>query len=96
MIKNAEAVLNESGAIRQAASDDLRIKTVKSRLGKVPLIVKPSKTGNQPEYQCSVYKAVSICQDTIAVTEDIDCLEKYAKYIQKKISEKKMEKGSRS
>lgn len=49
MIKNAEALLNERGAILQAASDDPRIRTVKSRLGKVPLIVKPTKTGNQLE-----------------------------------------------
>jgi hypothetical protein len=94
MIKNAEALLNEPGAIRQAASDDLRIRTVKSRLGKVPLIVKPSKTGNQLECQCSVYKAVGICQDTIAVAEDLDCLEKYAKDIQKKFQRKKGKKGA--
>ena len=94
MIKNAEALLNEPGAIRQAASDDLRIRTVKSRLGKVPLIVKPSKTGNQLECQCSVYKAVGICQDTIAVAEDLDCLEKYAKDILKKFQRKKGKKGA--
>ena len=33
MIKNAEALLKEQGAILQAASDDHRISTVKSRLG---------------------------------------------------------------
>ena len=89
MIKNAEALLNEPGAILQAASDDPRIRTVKSRLGKVPLIVKPSKTGNQLECQCSVYQALGICQDTIAVAEDLDCLARYAKDIQKKFQRKK-------
>ena len=44
MIKNAESLLNEQGAILQAASDDHQIRTLKSRLGKVPLIVQPSKT----------------------------------------------------
>jgi hypothetical protein len=76
-------------------TDDLRIRSIKSRLGKVPLILKPSKTGNQLECQCSVYKAVGICQDTIAVAaEDLDCLEKYAKDIQKTFQRKKWKKGA--
>ncbi|XP_028416615.1 uncharacterized protein LOC114540691 [Dendronephthya gigantea] len=88
MIRNAEALLNEPGAILPAASEDPRMRTVKSRLGKVPLIVKPSKTGNQLECQCSVYTAVGICQDTIAVAEDLDWLEKYAEVIRKKFLRK--------
>jgi hypothetical protein len=89
MLVNAEALLNESGAILQAASDDPRIRTVKSRCGKVPLIVKPSKSGHQLECQCSVYKAVGLCQDTIAVAEDLSCLPTYVAQFKKKLQRKK-------
>jgi hypothetical protein len=37
---------------------------------------------------------VGICQDTIAVAEDLDCLEKYAKDIKKKFPRKKGKKGA--
>ena len=85
----ALSLSNDPDAILKAASVDPRIRTLKSRLGKVPLIVKLSKTGNKLECQCSVYKAVGTCQDTITVAEDLECLEKYAKDIQKKFQRKK-------
>ena len=67
----------------QAACNDPRKRTVKSRQGKVPLIVKPLKTGHKLECQCAFYNAVGICQDTIAVTEDLQCLPKYLEEIRK-------------
>ena len=71
MFRNAEALLNEPGAVMPAASDDPRMRTVKSRHGKAPLIFKPVKAGHQLDCPCSVFKAVGICQDTIAMAEDL-------------------------
>lgn len=90
MIKNAEALLNEPGAIMPAVSEDPRMGTVKSRHGKVPLIVKPLKTGHQLGCQCTaVYKAIGMCQDTIAVATDLQCLPEYLEEIRRKHMRKK-------
>lgn len=47
MLRNAEALLNEPDAIMPAASSDPRVRSVKSRHGKAPLIVLLLKTGHQ-------------------------------------------------
>ena len=86
MFRNAEALLNEPGAIMPAASDDPRMRTVKSRHGKAPLIVKPVKAGHQLDCPCSV---VGICQDTIAVAEDLECLQEYLEEIKRKFQRRK-------
>lgn len=81
--------MNEPGAIMPAASDDPRMRTVKSRHGKAPLIVKPVKAGHQLDCPCSVFKAVGICQDTIAVAEDLECLQEYLEEIKRKFQRRK-------
>ena len=77
LYRNAEALLNEPSAIMQAASSDPRMMTVKSRHGKAPLIVKPLKNANQFECNCTTYKSLGVCQDVIAVTSYLGCLQKY-------------------
>ncbi len=93
LYKNAEALLNEPGAIRQAASSDPRMMTVKSRHGKNPLIVKPLKNGNQFECNCTTYKSLGVCQDTIAVANNFDCLKEYIEGLRKKLQRKRGKKG---
>ncbi|KAK3747909.1 hypothetical protein QZH41_010212 [Actinostola sp. cb2023] len=89
MHAHAEALLNEPGAIMQAASNDPRVRTVRSRTGPVPLVVKPLKTGHQLECNCTTYKSLSVCQDTIAVAEDLHCLTEYIEGLRKKLQRKK-------
>ena len=93
LYQNAEALLNEPGAIMQAASSDPRIMTVKSRHGKVPLLVKPLKNENQFECNCTTYKSLRVCQDTIAVANNLDCLKKCLVGLRKKLQRKRGKKG---
>ena len=47
----AERLLNEPGAIREAASNDERMRTVKSKDGKIPLLVS-TQTKNKVFFEC--------------------------------------------
>ena len=93
LYRNAEALLNEPGAIMQAASSDPRMMTVNSRHGKVPLLVKPLKNENQFECNCATYKSLGVCQDTIAVANNLDCLKTSVEGLRKKLHRKRGKKG---
>ena len=76
-ISNAGALQNKPGVIMQAAFNDPRVRTVKSRHNIVPLIVTPAETGHQLECQCAVFEASGSFSDTIAGPENLQCLLKY-------------------
>ena len=81
----AEFLLNEPGAIMKAASNEDRVRTVKSRYGTVPLIVKPqTKNKNLFECNCKVFKDMGLCADTVAVAEDNGVLIEYVNALRKK------------
>ena len=67
--------------------------SVKSRHGKVPLLVKTLKNENQFECNCTTYKSLGVCQDTIAVANNLDCLKKYLVGLTKKLQRKRGKKG---
>ena len=79
--------------IMQATSSDPRMMTVKSSHGKVPLLVKPLKNENQFECNCATCKSLGVCQDTIVVANNLDCLKKYAQGLRKKLRRKRGKKG---
>ena len=86
----AEFLLNEPGAIMKAASNEDRMRTVKSRYGTVPLIVKPqTKNKNLFECNCKVFKGMGLCADTVAVAEDNGVLIEYVNALRKKFQRKK-------
>jgi hypothetical protein len=71
----AEFLLNEPNAIKEAASDDSRFRTVKSQSGGTPLIVRPvNKKSNLFKCECSTFKGVGMCPDTVAVAETLEYL----------------------
>ena len=81
----AEFLLNEPGAIMMAASNEDRMRTVKSTYGTVPLIVKPqTKNKNLFEWNCKVFKGMGLCADTVAVAEDNGVLIEYVNALRKK------------
>ena len=73
--------MNEPGAIIQAASKNPRLRNVKNRYSKVPLI-----------HACKIGVSVrclhGICQDTMIVAEDLQCLPKYLEEIRGKSQHK--------
>ena len=74
----AEFLLNEEGAIREAASNDPRYRTVKSKDGRVPLHVRPvNKKTNLFSCECSTFKGIGLCADTVAVAETQGLLFQY-------------------
>ena len=90
IFKRAEFLLNEPGAIMKAASNEERMRTVKSRYGEDPLIVKPQKKNkNLFECNCKMFKGLGVCADTIAVAEDNGVLIEYAGALGKKFHQSK-------
>ena len=82
----AEFLLNTPGSITQAASNDIRVRTVTRRSGDVPLIVKPLKKGsNLFNCQCNTFKGLGICADTIAVAESQSLLFEYLTELRRKL-----------
>lgn len=88
--RKAEELLNEPNSITKAATDDDRLRTVKSRHGSVPLIVKPlPKNRDLFECTCKVYKALGMCCDTIAVADEVGVLCNYLCELRKKLGKRK-------
>ena len=86
----AEFLLNQPGAITKAASDDTRMRTVKSRSGGIPLIIQPlSKNKNLFTCQCAVFKGLGLCADTAAVAEEQGLLFEYLVDLRAKLAKKK-------
>jgi hypothetical protein len=86
----AEELINEPNSITKAASDDDRLRTVKSRYGSVPLIVKPfPKNRDLFQCTCKVYKALGMCCDTIAVADEVGVLCNYLCELRKKLGKRK-------
>ena len=86
----AVELLNEPNGITKAASDDNRVRTVKSRYGSVRLIVKPfPKNRDLFQCTCKVYKAVGMCCDTIAVADEVVVLCNYLCELRKKLGKRK-------
>lgn len=93
IFQKAELLINEEGAIKEAASNDERLRTVKSKDGGDPLIVKPlCKKSDLFQCVCSTYRAPEICPDTVAVTNDQGVLFEYLYALRQKLS-KKVSKG---
>ena len=90
----AEYLINEPGAIKEAASDDSRYRTVKSQSGGMPLIVRPvNKKCNLFTCECSSFKGVGMCPDTVAVAETQDLLfDKYLSDLRAKFTRQKGKK----
>ena len=89
----AEFLMNEPGAIKEAASDDSRFRTVKSQSGGTPLIVRPvNKKSNLFTCECSTFKGVGICADTVAVAETQDLLFDYLSDLRAKFTRQKGKK----
>ena len=92
----AVELLNEPNGITKAASDDDRVRTVKSRYGSVPLIVKPfPKNRDLFQCTCKVYKALGMCCDTIAVADEVGVLCNYLCELRKKLGKRRGGKGCR-
>lgn len=90
IFKRAEFLLNEPGAVMKAASNEERMRTVKSRYGEDPLIVKPQKKNkNLFECNCKMFKGFGVCADTIAVAEDNGVLIEYVGALGKKFQRSK-------
>jgi hypothetical protein len=90
IFSKAEFLLNEPGAIMKAASDKDRMRTVKSRYGTVPLIVKlQTKNKNLSECNCKVFKGIGLCADTVAVAKDNGVLIEYVNTLRKKFQRSK-------
>ena len=90
IFSKAEFLLNKPGAIMKAASNEDRMRTVKSRYGTVPLIVKPqTKNKNLFECNCKVFKGIGLCADTVAVAEDNGVLIEYVNALRKKFQRSK-------
>ena len=86
----AEELINEPNSITKAASDDDRLRTVKSRYGSVPLIVKPfPKNRDLFQCTCKVYKALGMCCDAIAVADEVGVLCNYLCELRKKLGKRK-------
>ena len=93
IFRRAEYLLNELGAIAGAASDDERMRTVKSRSGGVPLIVQPAnKKSNLFTCQCPVFKGIGLCADTVAVADVQGLLFEYLAGLHVKFLRKKSKK----
>lgn len=86
----AEELLNEPNSITKAATDEDRLRTVKSRYGSTPLIVKPlPKNRDLFQCTCKVYKALGMCCDTIAVADEVGVLCNYLCELRKKLGKRK-------
>ena len=93
IFEKAELLINEKGAIKEAASNDERLRTVKSKDGGDPLVVKPlGKKIDLFQCVCSTYRALEICPDTVAVADDQGILFEYLYALRQKLS-KKVSKG---
>lgn len=93
IFQKAELLINEEGAIKEAASNDERLRTVKSKDGGDPLIVKPlGKKSDLFQFVCCTYKALEICPDTVAVANDQGILFEYLCALRQKLT-KKVSKG---
>ena len=91
----AEYLINEPGAIKEAASYDSRYRTVKSQSGGMPLIVRPvNKKCNLFMCECSTFKGVGMCPDTAAVAETQDLLFGYLSDLRAKFTRQKGKKKS--
>ena len=94
IIRKAEFLMNEPNAIKEAASNDPRMRTVKSRNGGIPLIVHAvNSKSNLFSCQCSTYNGLGLCADTIAVAEEQGLLFEYLADLRTKLSRKKGKKN---
>ena len=90
IFRKAEFLLNAPGAITQAASNDARMRTVKSRSGGIPLIVQPQKkSSNLFNCQCSTFRGLGVCADTVAVAESQGLLFEYLTELRTKLGKNK-------
>jgi hypothetical protein len=89
----AEFLLNEPNAIKEAASDDYRFRTVKRQSGGTPLIVRPvNKKPNLFTCESSTFKGVGMRPDTVAVAETQDLLFEYLSDLRAKFTRQKEKK----
>ena len=94
IFRKAEFLLNEPNAIKEAASNDPRMRTVKSRNGGIPLIVPAvNSKSNLFSCQCCTYNGLGLCADTIAVAEEQGLLFEYLADLRTKLSRKKGKKN---
>ena len=92
--RKAEFLMNEPNAIKEAASNDPRMRTVKSRNGGIPLIVQAvNSKSNLFSCQCSTYNGLGLCADTTAVAEEQGLLFEYLADLRTKLSRKKGKKN---
>ena len=92
IFRKAEFLLNEPNAIKEAASNDPRMRTVKSRSGGIPLIVLQAvnSTSNLFSCQFSTYSGLGLCSDTVAVAEEQGLLFEYLTDLRTKLLEREV------